>query len=387
MRAFKTEINPTEKQKHIIHQTISTCRFIYNFYLAHNKEVYEKEKKFVSGMEFSKWLNNEFIPNNVGYRWIKDVSSKAVKQAIMNGEKAFKRFFTGKSKFPRFKKKKNQDVKAYFPKNNLTDWTAERHKIKIPTLGFVHLKEKGYIPTNGKVTSGTVSQQAGRYYVSVLVDTDNRQLNNTEITEGIGIDLGIKDFAAINTFDKPFKNINKTSKVKKLERKLKREQRKLSRKYESLKKKIKKKEDATRQNISKQIVKVQILHQKLANIRHNHINQVVNEVAKTKPDHITIEDLNVKGMMKNRHLAKAIAKQSFYYFRTKLEHKCKSNNIELRVVSRFYPSSKTCSCCGEIKKDLTLRDRVYKCTNCGLEIDRDKNASINLANVKEYTVA
>jgi putative transposase len=161
------------------------------------------------------------------------------------------------------------------------------------------------------------------------------------------------------------KNINKTSKVKKLEKKLKREQRKLSRKYESLKNKTKNKKEATRQNISKQIVKVQILYQKLTNIRHNYINQVVNEVVKANPQHITIEDLNVKGMMKNRHLAKAVAKQSFYHFRIKLEHKCKISNIELRVVSRFYPSSKTCSCCGYIKKDLTLSDRVYICNDCG----------------------
>lgn len=387
MRAYKTEINPTEKQKHIIHQTIGTCRFIYNFYLAHNKEVYEKEKKFVSGMDFSKWLNNDFIPNNPEYNWIKNVSSKAVKQSIMNGDKAFKKFFKGESKFPKFKKKKNQDVKAYFPKNNKTDWIIERYKVKIPNLGFVHLKEKGYIPTNAKVTSGTISHQAGRYYVSVLVDADNIVVTNKETTKGIGIDLGIKDFATINTFDKPFKNINKSKKVKKLEKKLKREQRKLSRKYESLKKKIKKKEDATRQNISKQVAKVQILHQKLTNIRHNYINQVVNEVVKTKPSHITIEDLNVKGMMKNRHLSKAVAQQNFYRFRIKLEHKCKISNIELRVASRFYPSSKTCSCCGYIKKDLKLRDRVYICDDCGFEIDRDLNASINLANAKIYKVA
>lgn len=193
MRSYKTEINPTLEQQRIIHQTIGVCRFIYNFYIAHNKKVYEKEKRFVSGMDFSKWLNNKFIPNNQEYKWIKGVSSKAVKQSIMNCEKAFKKFFKGESKFPRFKKKKNQDVKAYFPKNNKTDWTVERHRIKIPTLGFVKLKEKGYIPKDAnKVMSGTVSYKAGRYYVSVLVNENKQSLNYSNFSEGIGIDIGLK---------------------------------------------------------------------------------------------------------------------------------------------------------------------------------------------------
>ncbi len=242
-------------------------------------------------MDFSKWLNNEYIPNNQDKLWIKEVSSKSVKQAIMNGEKAFKKFFNCKSGFPKLKKKKNQDVKAYFPKNNKTDWTIERHRIKIPTLGWVRLKEYGYIPANGRVTSGTVSQKADRYYVSVLVDEDI-QVNNKPHSEGIGIDLGLMDFAICsNGITK--KNINKTSRVKKLQKKLKREQRKLSRKYESLKLRNKKeKGEAARQNIQKQIVKVQKLHQRLTNIRTDYINKTVSELIKQKPSFITIEDLN-----------------------------------------------------------------------------------------------
>ncbi|MCD3252361.1 RNA-guided endonuclease InsQ/TnpB family protein [Clostridium botulinum] len=387
LRAYKVEIKPTQEQIIKIHKTIGISRFIYNFYIAHNKEIYEKEKKFISGMQFSKWLNNEYIPNNQDRIWIKEVSSKATKQAIMNGDKAFKRFFKGLSGFPKFKKRKNQDVKAYFPKNNKTDWTIERHRVKIPTLGWIRLKEFGYIPLNSKVKSGTVGQKANRYYVSIIVEENN---NNTikPTNEGIGVDLGIKDFAICSNGNK-FKNINKTSKVKKVEKKLKREQRKLSRKYESLKIRNKniKGGKATRQNIQKQIIKVQKLHQKLTNIRTDYINKTVNEIVKQKPSYITIEDLNVSGMMKNKHLAKAVAQQKFYEFRTKLTSKCNQNNIELRVVDRFYPSSKTCSCCGAIKKDLKLSDRVYKCDKCGLTIDRDLNASINLANVKKYKIA
>lgn len=385
LRAYKTEINPTQEQKSKINQTIGICRYIYNFYLAHNKEVYEKEKRFVSGMDFSKWLNNEYLPNNLDYQWIKSVSSKAIKQAIMNGEKAFKRFFKGESKFPRFKKKKNQDVKCYFPINNNTDWTVERHRIKIPTIGFMRLKEKGYIPTNGMIKSGTVSQKAGRYFVSVLIEISEIKTANTNHTEGVGIDLGIKDLAVVST-DKTYKNINKSNKVKKLEKKLKREQRRLSRKYEN-KKKRGEKSATNSANIAKQVKKVQAIHMKLTNIRKNYTNKVVNEIAKTKPSHITIEDLNVRGMIKNKHLAKAINQQSFYYFRQKLEQKCKLNSIELRIVDRFYPSSKTCSCCGNVKKDLKLSDRTYICLECGLVIDRDLNASINLANAQIYKVA
>ena len=385
-RAYKIEINPTDDQKSKIHQTIGVSRFIYNFYIAHNKEIYEKEGKFVSGMDFSKWLNNEYIPNNQDKKWIKEVSSKATKQAIMNGDKAFRDFFKGAKGFPRFKKKKNQDVKAYFPKNNKTDWTIERHRVKIPTLGWVRLKEFGYIQTNSIVKSGTVSQKADRYYVSILVEETDIKISNPN-NEGLGIDLGIKEFAICSNGNK-FKNINKTSTVKKMEKKLKREQRKLSRKYESLKIRNKniKEGRATRQNIQKQIVKVQKLHQRLANIRTDYINKTVFSIVKQKPSYITIEDLAVSNMMKNKHLSKAIASQKFFEFKTKLMSKCKQNNIELRIVDRFYPSSKTCSNCGKIKKDLKLSDRIYKC-DCGFTIDRDLNASINLKNAKEYKIA
>ena len=394
-RAYKVEINPTDEQKSKIHQTIGVSRFVYNFYIAHNKEVYEKEGKFVSGMDFSKWLNNEYIPKNQDMKWIKEVSSKATKQAIMNGDKAFRDFFKKAKGFPKFKKKKNQDVKAYFPKNNKTDWTIERHRVKIPTLGWVRLKEFGYIPTNSIVKSGTVSQKADRYYVSILVEETDIKISNSNIgikifnhnNEGIGIDLGIKDFAICSNGNK-FKNINKTSTIKKVEKNLKREQRKLSRKYKDLKIRNKniKEGRATGQNIQKQVVKVQKLHQRLRNIRTDYINKTVFSIIKQKPSYITIEDLNVKGMMKNKHLSKAIASQKFFEFKTKLTVKCKENHIELRIVDRFYPSSKTCSSCGKVKRDLKLSDRIYKC-DCGFTIDRDLNASINLKNAKEYKIA
>lgn len=388
LKSYKTEINPTQEQILVIHKTIGVCRYVYNLYLAHNKEEYEKEKEFVSGMEFSKWLNNVYLKENPDKEWIKEVSSKSVKQSIMNAEKAFRWFFKHQSGFPKFKKEGKSDVKMYFVKTDVKAIIkCERHRIKIPTLGWVGIKEKGYIPTtkSGKVIkSGTISCKAGRYYVSVLVEEEEPKkprLNDS----GLGIDLGIKEFAVMsNGVIK--KNINKTAKVKKLEKKLKREQRRLSRKYENYKKRSKKKGEATRQNIQKQTIKVQRLHQRIDNIRTDYVNKCVNEIAKAKPSYVTIEDLNVSGMMKNRHLSKAVGSQSFYDFRTKLKNKCEENGIELRIVDSFYPSSKLCHCCGNIKKDLKLSDRTYKC-KCGYVADRDYNASLNLRDAKTYNIA
>ena len=382
LKSFKTEINPTPEQKNKISRTIGTCRYVYNFYLAHNKELHDKGERFVSGKSFSVWLNNDYIPNNPDKAWIKEVYSKAVKKSIEDGCTAFTKFFKHQSGFPKFKKKDKSDVKMYFVKNNPKDCKCERHRIRIPTLGWVRLKEKGYIPTTKDgwtIKSGTVSVKAGRYYVSVLVEIPDTQIVNNS-NAGIGIDLGIKELAIVSK-GKTYKNINKSAGLKKLEKQLRREQRCLSRKYENLKK-----GESTQKNIQKQKLKVQKLHHRIDNIRTDYINKTIAEIVKTKPSYITIEDLNVSGMMKNRHLSKAVASQKFYEFRTKLKAKCDDNGIELRIVGRFYPSSKMCHCCGKIKKDLRLSDRIYRC-DCGYVEDRDFNASLNLRDAKTYEVA
>ena len=382
-KSFKTEINPTLEQRVKINKTIGTCRYIYNFYIAYNKELHDNGQKFMSGKSFSVWMNNEYLPNHPDYAWIKGVSSKSVKKSMEDGCVAFKRFFKGESKFHKFKKKGKSDVKIYFVHNNPKDCRCERHRINIPTLGWVRLKEKGYIPTTKDgyvIKSGTISVKAGRYYVSVLVEVPDEKISGNS-TIGIGIDLGLKDFAVVSN-GKNYKNINKSAKLKKLEKQLRREQRRLSRKYENLKKG----ESAQKKNIHKQKLRVQKLHHRIDNIRTDYINKTIAEIVKTKPSYITIEDLNVSGMMKNRHLSKAVASQKFYEFRRKLKMKCGNHGIELRVVDRFYPSSKLCHCCGQIKRDLKLSDRVYKC-NCGYVEDRDFNASLNLRDAKIYNVA
>ena len=383
LKSFKTEINPTEEQKARIRRTIGTCRYVYNFYLGHNKALHDNGEKFMTGKDFSLWLNNEYIPNNPDKTWIREVYSKAVKKSIEDGCTAFTRFFKHQSDFPKFKKKGKSDVKMYFVRNNPKDCQCERHRLKIPTLGWVRIKEKGYIPTTKDgymIRSGTVSVKAGRFYVSVLVEIPDINIDNNS-NEGIGIDLGLKDFAIVSN-GKTYRNINKSAGLKKLEKQLIREQRSLSRKYENLKKG----ESTQRANIQKQKLKVQKLHHKMDNIRTDYINKTIAEIVKTKPSYITIEDLNVKGMMKNRCLSKAVASQKFYEFRTRLKAKCDENGIELRVADRFYPSSKTCHHCGSVRKNLKLSDRIYRC-ECGYVADRDFNAALNLKDAKTYKIA
>ena len=383
LKSFKTEIHPTEEQKARIRRTIGTCRYVYNFYLGHNKALHDNGEKFMTGKDFSLWLNNEYIPDNPDKTWIREVYSKAVKKSIEDGCTAFTRFFKHQSDFPKFKKKGKSDVKMYFVRNNPKDCQCERHRLKIPTLGWVRIKEKGYIPTTKDgymIRSGTVSVKAGRFYVSVLVEIPDINIDNNS-NEGIGIDLGLKDFAIVSN-GKTYRNINKSAGLKKLEKQLIREQRSLSRKYENLKKG----ESTQRANIQKQKLKVQKLHHKMDNIRTDHINKTIAEIVKTKPSYITIEDLNVKGMMKNRCLSKAVASQKFYEFRTRLKAKCDENGIELRVADRFYPSSKTCHHCGSVRKNLKLSDRIYRC-ECGYVADRDLNAALNLKDTKTYRIA
>ena len=283
-------------------------------------------------------------------------------------------------------------MKLYFPKNNKGDWRIWRHKLMIPTLKQVRLKEFGYLPVGAKVTNGTVSSKAGRFYVSVVVDIDEKSKYNKDLeasyhteTDGIGIDLGVKDLAIVSNGN-TFKNINKSSKVKRLEKRLRREQRRLSRKYEFRKKKGGITATASA-NIDKQKLKVQKIHHRIDTIREDYENKVVHEIVKQKPRFITMEDLNVKGMMKNKHLAKAVAAQRFSLILAKLKRKAQIIGIEFRTVDRFYPSSKTCHTCGHINKGLKLKDRVYICPKCGYTEDRDFNAALNLRDAKEYRAA
>ena len=398
LKTFKTEIAPSKEQNEKIVCSIGIARFLYNQYIAYNKKLYKmyqrglldsRQKHFVTAKDFDKYVNHNL---KMKLPWIDECGSKARKKALVNAENAFRRFFDGLAGFPRFKKKSNQDVKLYFPKNNKGDWRIWRHKLMIPTLKQVRLKEFGYLPVGAKVINGTVSCKAGRFYVSVVIDIDEKSKYNKDLeaayhitTDGIGIDLGVKDLAIVSNGN-TFKNINKSSKVKRLEKRLRREQRRLSRKYEFRKKKGGITATASA-NIDKQKLKVQKIHHRINTIREDYENKVVHEIVKQKPRFITMEDLNVKGMMKNKHLAKAVAAQRFNLILTKLKRKAQIIGIEFRTVDRFYPSSKTCHTCGHTNKGLKLKDRVYICPKCGYTEDRDFNAALNLRDAKEYRVA
>lgn len=380
MKAFKTEISLIQEQQNKVYQTMGACRFVYNLYIAYNKQVYKETKKFVSGYTFSKWLNTEYLLNNPDKSWLKDSSSKAIKKSIMNAESAFKRFFNKKSKFPRYKFKHHKQTSMYFINSGLI---IKRHKIKIPTIGWVKLKEFGYLPTTYIPYSGTVTTKAGRFFVSIIYKNMPDQKQATTFNNSIGIDLGLKNFAVMSN-NTIFGNINKTKRVLKLTKTLKRRQRRFSNRLHM----NKQKGDATAsaKNIDKSALKVQKIHFKLANIRANYINSIVNYVAKTKPAYVAIEDLNIKGMLKNRHLSKAIANQSFYAFRCKLINKCKAIGVQVRIVNRWFASSKTCSVCGHKHTNLKLYDRIFVCPQCGYTPDRDFNAAVNLNSSSDYVL-
>ncbi len=384
-RAYKVELKPTSEQIQKIERTMGVCRYVYNLFIATNLDNYRNgTHEYMSGYNFSKWLNNDYKKANADKLWIWEVSSKAVKKAIMNADKAYRNFLKGRTGFPKFKKRNGRPVGMYLPRNSPNDLSVERHRAKIPTLGWVRFKECGYVPRKAKAISVTIRKRAGRYFASFVFETNAVPVSSTK-TAGIGIDLGVKSFAVISD-GRNYPNINKTEQVKKARRRLKREQRKFSRKSKQRKEGAASKK-CKRSNLDKQRLKVQRAYMKLSNQRHDYINKTVHEIVITRPEFITIEDLNVSGMLKNRHLSKAIASCEFWYFRALLERKCLEYGIELRIADRFYASSKTCSQCGNVKKDLKLKDRVYECTECGLVIDRDYNAALNLRSCMKYRTA
>ena len=384
-KAYKVELKLTSEQIQIIERTMGVCRYVYNLFIATNLDNYRKgTHEYMSGYDFSKWLNNDYRNTNADKLWIWEVSSKSVKKAIMNADKAYKDFMKGRKGFPNFKKRNGLPVGMYLPRNNQGDLTVERHRAKIPTLGWVRIKECGYVPRKAKAISVTIRKRAGRYFASFVFETNAVPVSSTK-TAGIGIDLGVKSFAVISD-GRNYPNINKTEQVHKARRRLKREQRKFSRKSKQRKEGAASKK-CKRSNLDKQRLKVQRAYMKLSNQRHDYINKTVHEIVSARPEYITIEDLNVSGMLKNRHLSNTIASCEFWYFRALLERKCLEYGIELRIADRFYASSKTCSQCGNVKKDLKLKDRVYECTECGLVIDRDYNAALNLRSCMKYRTA
>ena len=372
--AKKVRIYPTKEQEQKLWQSVGTARFVYNYTLAKQEENYKNGGKFINDGTIRKELTQL---KKSELTWLNQVSNNVAKQAVKDVCNAYKSFFKGLTSKPKFKNKKKNKPSFY---NDPIKLKIKEKKVLLEKVGWVKINEQ--IPIKIKYNNPRVTYDNKYWYLSVGVEVNKKEEELTNIS--LGIDLGLKDLA-ICSDGKIFKNINKTKKVKKLEKKLKQKQRQISRKYEI--NKIKKEGGVRCQfiktnNIEKLENTIKLIHRKLNNIRNNYIHQVTTSIVKTKPYRIVIEDLNITEMMKNKDLSDLVRKQCFYKFRKYLIYKSELNRIELVIVDRFYPSSKTCSQCGFIKKDLKLKDRAYKCPHCGAVIDRDYNASLNLSMYK-----
>ena len=386
IKTIRVMLLPNNKQKTKLFQYADTARFAYNWALGREQENYKNGGKFISDGELRKEFTQ--LKKTDEYKWLNDISNNVTKQAIKDACEAYRDFFKGYTRFPRFKSKKHS-VPKFYQDNVKIQFTDTHVKVEgfaiskkknKQKLNWIRLAEHGRIPTeNVKYMNPRIKYDGINWYITVGIEYEDS--TTLPSNEGIGIDLGIKDLA-ICCDGNTYKNINKTQRVKKLEKRKRKLQRSISRKYE----KNKKGESYCKtSNIIKREKELLKLNHRLTNIRQNYLHQTTSEIVKREPSFICIEDLNVKGMMKNRHLSKAIQQQCFGEFRRQIEYKSAWNNISVIIADRFFPSSKLCSCCGNIKKDLKLSDRVYKC-ECGNVIDRDYQAALNLKKYGEMVL-
>ena len=377
IKTIQVMLIPNNRQKTKLFQYANTARYTYNWALGREKENYKNDGKFLSDGELRKEFTQ--LKKTDEYSWLNEISNNVTKQAIKDACNAYKRFFKGYSKFPKFKSRKfsipsfyqdNEKIKLTNTHVKVEGFATSKKKNK-QKLNWIKLAEHNRIPTDAKYINPHIKYDGVNWYLTVGVEYEDSATYPSN--DGIGIDLGVKNLAICSDGNK-YQNINKTQKVKKLEKQRRRLQRSISRSYE----KNKKGESycKTKNVIKKEKLLLKVNH-RLTNIRKNYLNQTTSEIVNRKPRFICIEDLNVSGMMKNRHLSKTVQQQGFYEFRRQIEYKSVWNNIPVIIADRFYPSSKLCSCCESIKKDLKLSDRIYKC-ECGNVIDRDFQASLNL---------
>lgn len=379
IKTIKIMLLPNNKQKTRLCQSAGTARFAYNWALGRQQENYGAGGKSIPDGELRKEFTK--LKASAGYAWLNNYSNNITKQAIKDACQAYKNFFDGRARHPRFKSRKKSRPSFYVDscKVQFTDTHVKLEKVtpsrkkSRQKLNWVRLAEKGRVPPGCKYYNPRVTFDGMHWYISVGVEYP--ESTEKPGNEGIGIDLGIKYLAVCSDMGQPYININKTAKVRKLKKKKRRMQRQVSRKYEKNRKGDR---YCKTKNIKKAEKKLLRLDHRLTGIRHNYLHQATSEIINRKPRFIVMEDLNVKGMLKNRHLSEAIAEQGFYEFYRQMEYKSAWNNIKLIKAGRFYPSSKRCSCCGAVKKDLGLKNRTYRCENCGFEADRDKNAAMNL---------
>ena len=373
IKSIKIRLSPTKEQEELMFQSVGIARFAYNWGLSKWEEMYKEGLK-PSKAKIRKEFNNS-IRKNDDFKWLYNVSGQITAQAFADLEDAYKNFFDGLAQRPKFKNKK-KSKKSFYVRYDAIKFSNNR--VNIEKIGKVKYSSNYKIPKLDKYTNPRCHFDGKYWYLTFGFEHGESQASLNEDLS-IGIDLGISHLAIVNHLDKPIKNINKSKEVRRLKKKLKRLQRQVSRKYEMNKKGSK---FVKTNNIIKLERQIKLVHRRLNNIRNNHIHQATSKIIKLNPYRVVMEDLNVSGMMKNKHLAEKIAEQKFYEFKRQMKYKCEFNKIEFFEADRWYPSSKACSCCENIKKDLKLSDRTYNCNVCGLVIDRDKNASINLGNYK-----
>lgn len=399
IRGIKVKLYPNKEQEILFRKSCGLARYAYNWGLNYQKENYKNGNKYIEKGDMKK-LFKHFRDENEDVKWIFECSSEIPDQALCDLDDAYKRFWKGITDFPRFKSKHKSELSFYHSSNKIK---VKDDMIYFEKIGWVKINDENRLirgvykgknkAENAKVYNPRIKYNGKYWYLAAAIEINDMK-NEEKSDIRLGIDVGLKELATCSD-TKVFHNINKSKKIKKLEKKLKKEQRKSSRQllantdhYEKSKDKngkdclkpVWKKPLKECKNIEKQNNKIRCIMNKLANIRLNHQHQVSNSIVKTKPKAIVVEDLNIQGMLKNKHLSKQIHAVAWYRFIKFLEYKSEKYGIEFIKADRFYPSSKKCSKCGYIKKDLKLKNRIFKCSYCGNTIDRDLNASINLAN-------
>ncbi|WP_027400221.1 RNA-guided endonuclease InsQ/TnpB family protein [Anaerovorax odorimutans] len=377
-KSIKVMLLPNNKQKTKLFQYANTARFAYNWAIAREQEKYKNGNKFISDNDLRKEFTE--LKKTEEYQWLNNISNNVTKQAIKDACNTYKRFFKGQCKYPKFKNRKKSipsfyqdNIKIKFSNTHVkVEGFSESKKQNKQKINWIKLAEKKRIPTNCKYTNPRITFDGLNWWISVGIEYENSNVIPTN--QGVGIDLGIKDLA-ICSDGNTYKNINKTSIIKKLKRKERRLQRSISRKYIQNKKGEKYCKTSNNIKSEKELLKIK---KRLTNIRHNYLHQTTTEIINRKPMFIVLEDLAVMNMMKNKHLSKAIQEQCLYEFYRQIQYKSEWNNIKFIEADRYFPSSKTCSECGYINKNLKLSDRIYICPECGNKIDRDYQASLNL---------
>jgi len=384
--ATRIKLNPTKEQECLFWKSAGTARWAYNFFLAESERHYTEylegkhEKKTIKEGEVRKYINN--VLKQTTHQWLKEVGSNVMKQAIKDADNARKCWFKGVSNKPKFKSKRRSKPSFYV---NYESLKRIKEGFQGEKMGIVKTAQPlPKLPKGEKYKNPRISHDGRNWFLTISYEVEYEDVELTG--ESLGIDVGIKELAVCSDDKTVVKNINKTKEVKRLERTLKWAQRKLARKleaniisYAQNRKPIYKHPLKSMKNIRKQMDKIRLIYKRLNDIRTNHLHQATNEIVKTKPSRIVMETLNIKAMLKNRHLSKAITQQKLYEFKRQIQYKCEKYGIQFIEADKWFPSSKLCSCCGSIKKDLKLSDRVFKCP-CGHEMDRDLNAALNLAN-------